>query len=80
MIGVSGTLIRSETLMELIFIRCGEFRRSPEGPVTKSTLHTSTFVSALLRPVQMLKREWGCGEQREATAPIQALVKLQPGS
>ena len=26
----------------------------------------------------MLKREWGWRKQREATAPIQSLVKLQP--
>ena len=26
----------------------------------------------------MLKREWGAENKREATAPIQSLVKLQP--
>ena len=25
----------------------------------------------------MLKREWGCGKQEEATVPIQSLVTLQ---
>ena len=45
MIGISGSLIWSETLMELIFNRCGEFRLSPERPVSKSTLLTSSLVS-----------------------------------
>ena len=35
------------------------------------------ILSDRLRSVQMLKREWGA-EKREATAPIQSLVKLQP--
>ena len=63
-IGISGSLIWSKTLMELIFNPCGEFRGSLEGPV--SQIHTPhhhvgapvTF-SDLLRTVQMIKREWG---------------------
>ena len=35
MIGISGSLIWSKTLMELIFDACGEFRLSPEGPVSQ---------------------------------------------
>ena len=67
--------------MELIFNPCGEFRRSTEGPVSQihsPHLHVGApgIFSDLLRSVQMLKRE-GCGKQREATAPIQSLVKLQ---
>ena len=46
----------SKTLVELIFNPCGEFRRSPEGPV--SQIYSRIF-SNLLRFVQMLKREWG---------------------
>ena len=32
-IGISGSLIWSKTLMELIYNPCGEFRWSLEGPV-----------------------------------------------
>ena len=35
MIGMSGSLIWSETLMGLIFNPCGEFRLSPEDPVSQ---------------------------------------------
>ena len=52
-----------KTLMELIFNACGEFRSSPEGPV--SQIHSPHLLvgapvifSYLLRFVQMLKREW----------------------
>ena len=34
-IWISGSLIWSKTLMELIFNPCGEFRYSPEGPVSQ---------------------------------------------
>ena len=60
MIGISGSLIWSKTLMELIFNPCGEFRLSPEGPV--SQIHSPHLLVwcpwDLLRFVQMLKREW----------------------
>ena len=63
-IGISGSLIWSKTLMELMFNPCGELRWSPEGPV--SQIHSphllvgaSEIFSDLLRSVQMLKREWG---------------------
>ena len=49
--------------MELIFNPCGEFRWSPEGPV--SQIHSPHLLadapgifSDLLRSVQMLKRQW----------------------
>ena len=63
-IGISGSLIWSNTLMELISNPCGEFRWSPEGPVSQihsPYLHVgaSGIFSDLLTPVQMLKREWG---------------------
>ena len=64
MIGISGSLIWSKTLIELIFNPCGEFRRSSEGPVRQ--IHTPHLrvgapgiFSDLLRSVQMLKRDWG---------------------
>ena len=62
---------------------CGEFRWSPEeGPVSQihsPHLHVGApgIFSDLLRSVQMLKRE-GRGKQREVTALIQSLAKLQP--
>ena len=63
MIGISGSLIWSKTLMELIIpvVNFGEVRRTH---LAKSTLLTSTLVprgivSDLLKFVQMLKREWG---------------------
>ena len=64
LIGISGSLIWSKTLMELIFNPCGEFRWSPEGPVSQihsPHLHVGApgIFSNLLRSVQMLKREWG---------------------
>ena len=63
-IGISGSLIWSKTLMELIFNPCGEFRWSPEGPVNQihsPHLHVGVpgIFSDLLRSVEMIKREWG---------------------
>ena len=60
MIGISGSLIWSKTLMELIFNPCSEFRWSPEGPVGQ--IHSPHLragapgiFSGLLRFVQMQK-------------------------
>ena len=83
MIGISGSLIWSKTLMEQIFNPSGEYRWSSEGPV--SQMHSPHLRGGapgifwdFLRSVQMLKRERvGCGKQREATAPIQSILKLQ---
>ena len=63
-IGISGSLIWSKTLMELIFNPCSEFWRSPEGPFSQihsPHLHVGApgIFSDLLRFVLMLKREWG---------------------
>ena len=63
-IGIFGSLISSKTLMELIFNRCGEFRWSPEGPVSQiHSLHLHVgapeIFSGVLRSVQMLNGEWG---------------------
>ena len=64
------SLIWSETLMELIFNPCGEFRWSPEGPVSQihsPKLHAGApgIFSDLLRPVQMLERERERDRERE---------------
>ena len=65
-IAISGSLIWSKILMELIFNLCGEYRWSPEGPVCQihfSHLHVEApgIFSDLLRFIQMLKRQW-CAE------------------
>ena len=62
-IGISGSLIWSNTLMELIFNPCCEFRWSPVGPVCQihsPHLHDGDpgIFSILLMSVQMIKREW----------------------
>ena len=64
LLGISGFLIWLKTLMEQVFNPCGEFRWSPEGPV--SQIHSPHLragahgiFSDLLRSVQMLKRDWG---------------------
>ena len=81
MFGISGSLIWSKTLMELIFNPSGKFRRSPEGPVSQIHSHhlqagdTGIF-SALLRSVQMLNREWGAGSYRTYSS----LENCNPGS
>ena len=54
--------------MELIFKPCGEFRRSPEDPISQIHSHhlhfgAPGFFSDLLRSVQMLKRE--CDGERK---------------
>ena len=61
-IGISGSLMWSRTLMELIFNTSGEFRGGPEGPVSQihsPRLHVKApgIVSDLLTSVHMLKRE-----------------------
>ena len=63
-IGISGSLIWSKPLMELIFNPCGAFWWSSEGPVSQiHSLHLHVgapgILSVLLRSVQMLKRKWG---------------------
>ena len=80
-IGISGSLIWSKTIMELIFNPCGEFRWSPEGPVSR--IHSPHLqdgapgiFSDLLRSVQMLKGEWGA-ESKGSYRIYSSLVKLQ---
>ena len=64
LIGISGSLIWSKTLMELMFNPCGKFRWSPEGPVSQThsphlLVGAPGIFSDLLRSVQILKRKWG---------------------
>ena len=68
--------------MELLFNPCGEFRWSPEGPV--SQIHSPHFLvgapwifSDLLRFVQMLK-ESGVWKATGSYRIYSSLVKLQP--
>ena len=68
--------------MELIFNPCGEFRWSPEGPVSHSLSSPPRWCPRdLFRTFNVCsdaKERVECGKQQEATAPIQSLVKLQP--
>ena len=82
-IGISSSLIWSKTFVELIFNTCGEFRWSPEGPVSQihsPHLHVGAprIFFRSRKVCSDAKERVGCGKQREATAPIQSLVKLQP--
>ena len=71
MTGISGSLIWSKTLMELIFnpvVNFGEVRRAQ---LAKSTLLTSSLMPLGSFKVRLdAKERVGCGKQREATAPI----------
>ena len=82
-IGISGSLIGSKTLMELIFNPCGEFRWSPEGPVSRihsPHLHDGAagIFTDLLRSVQMLKKESGVWKATGSYLTYLSLVKLLP--
>ena len=74
MIRISGSLIWSKTLMDLIFSPCGEFRWSPEGPVSQNHsphLHVAApgIFSDLLRSVQMIKMWKSTGSYRTYSIP-----------
>ena len=78
-IGISRSVIWSKSLMELIFSPCGEFRWSPE--VLVSQIHSPHPTLGPLGSFNVCldaKERVGCRKHREATAPIQSLVKLQP--
>ena len=73
---ISGSLIWSKTLMELIYsitpvVNFGDVRRAQ---LAKSTLLTSTLVLLdLFRSFKVCSdanERMGCGKHREATAPI----------
>ena len=85
LIGISGSLTWSKTLMELMFNPCGEFRWSLEGPV--SQIHSPHLLigapgifSDFLKVCSDAKERErvGCGKQREAIEPINSPVKQQP--
>ena len=74
-IRISGSRIWLKTLMKLIFNPSGEFRWSPEGPV--SQIHSphlndgaTGIFSNFLKVCSDAKEKAGCGKQREATALI----------
>ena len=68
--------------MELIFTSAVNFGEVRRAQLAKSTLLTSMMVPwdffRSLKVCSGAKERVGCGKQREATAPIQSLVKLQP--
>ena len=72
--GISGSLIWSKTLMELIFNHCGEFRLRPAAQIAKSlSLPPRWCPRDLLKPFKVcsdVKERVGYGKPREATAPI----------
>ena len=81
-IGISRSLIWSKTLMELIFNPSGEFRWSPEIPISQihsPHLHVGApgIFSDRLRSVQMLKSEWSAEINEKLPHLFNPLVKLQ---
>ena len=62
-IGISGFLIWSKTLMKLIFNPCDEFRLSPNcsqpNPLSSLPRWCPSNLFRFLRSVQILKKEWG---------------------
>ena len=69
------------SLMELLFNPCGEFLWSPEGSASQIySPHLHVAALGTFRSFKICtdaKERVGCGKQREATVPIQSLVKLQ---
>ena len=73
MIGISGSLTRSKTLMELIFNPCDEFWLSPEGSVSQIySPHLQSGATEIFsdKVCSDADERVGCGKQREATARI----------
>ena len=71
MFGISGSLIWSNTLMELLFNPVANFAEVRRAQLAKSTLLTSTL--GTLGSFQICsdaKERMGCGKQQEAIAPI----------
>ena len=76
-IGISGFLIWSKTLMELIFNPYGEFRWRPECTVShihSPNLHVgaSRIFRDILRSIQTLQREWRAESNGKLPPPIHA--------
>ena len=74
MIGISGSLIWSKTLIELIFNLVVIFGKVRRAQLAKSSLLTSSLVPlGFLRSFKVCsdaKERVGCEKQRQATAPI----------
>ena len=75
MIGISGSLIRSETLMELIYLTTVlNFDEVWRAQLAISTLLTSTLVPLgsfqIFKMCSDAKERVGYGKQQEATAPV----------
>ena len=75
-------MIWSKSLLKLIFNPCGEFRWSPEDPVSQihsPHLHVGApeIFSDLLRYVQMVKRGSGVRKAKGSYRTYSSLVKLQ---
>ena len=67
--------------MKLIFNPCGEFRfRGPSqsNPLSSPPRWWPWDLFRSFKVCSDAKEIVGCGKQREATAPIQSVVKLQP--
>ena len=80
-IGISGSLIWSKTMMELIFNLSGEFWWSPEGPV--SQIHSPHLHAVSLGSFQIFKvcsdaRVSGVWKATGSYRTYSSLVKLQP--
>ena len=82
LIEIYGSLIWSKTLMELVFNPCGKFLWSPEDPVSQihppHLLVGAPGIFRFFKVCSDANERMGCRKQREATAPIKSLVKLQP--
>ena len=72
MIGISGSMIWSNTLLELIFNPCGDFRLSPESLVSRiHSPHLQAGAPGFFSDLLMsdAKERVGFGKQREAIHP-----------
>ena len=83
MIGINESLIWSSTMMEMIFNTCGEFRWSPEDPVSQiQSPHLHAGVPGIfldiLSSIQMLKSESGVRKATGSYRIYPSLVTLQP--
>ena len=77
-IGISGSLIWSKTLKELIFNPCGEFRWSPDGPISQIHSLTSSLVPLGSFKVCSDAKESGVRKATGSYRSYASLVKRQP--